>query len=144
MSVGDKADILWKKSQENREVSKYAYKRHINACASRYNYALRLAVDALLVKCRRSAPDTIMRGTKESPNPYTLGSCWPRDALHDEAQDLVQHERFNVKELLEDAWDWRKTADYHHVVVDKELFKQTMVDSEWIFDRIGDELAAIK
>lgn len=110
---------FWQKSKENLAVHDSAYgNKQYNAAASRYYYALWLAMRAYLEAKEIEPPALIKVGGKEVKNKLPPDR-WPRKELHKKAGKALGGIFKNVKNIMENAFTLRLQADYDHTDVTK-------------------------
>jgi hypothetical protein len=131
----DTAKAFWDKSAENRIVSEDAIaKGHLNAAASRYYYALYLAIKALFEERLIPVPDQIRSGSGYVRNRFP--DRWPKPTLHERAQVEIPGYKQNVERIMEDAWDLRVIADYKDVGVEPYEINTLKEDADGLFQVI--------
>jgi len=124
---------FWDRSVENLHVTLLASKgRHFNAAASRYYYAMRLAIHALF-KNSSIEGARISRGGNQIEH-------WTHPALINRAEEVLKTKLPNIRNILEMAKELREKGDYEPFPVTGPRIRSLRTRSLRLFRTILDEI----
>ncbi len=128
---------LWRKSIENRRVCRLAISNgHYNAAASRYYYALRLAVHALFKQKQ-------IHGQRAMDRSGQMVEKWRHNALIAKVDQLFGSKISGIKEILDMALELREKGDYEPFPVAQPRLEVLKRLSRGVFRRILNEIKGI-
>ncbi len=136
--MDQRTKAYWNKSVENRSVSEHAFENgQFNAAASRYYYALRLAINALFEERGVPIPKKLWRREKWVENNKKY---WPWQELHVQASKELQSYSNNIMKLLKRAWKLRVRGDYKDIHVEEKSIDLLKRDLDRLFEVIESEI----
>ena len=133
MEHEEKVEVYWKKSCENHEAAETSYaKKHFNAAASRYYYALYQGFFALFEKRGVSPPTHIRIGTDIVPNRDK--GTWPKEELKVRASFELSDFKPKVRDILRKALTFRTKGDYKDTPVEERQLSSIHSDINRLFE----------